>query len=415
MFNIDRWQEIFEAIGKNKLRTFLTGVSVSSGIFILVILLGVGKGLENGVSSQFEKDASNRIETSTWVTNKEYKGLNPGRKIQLRNEDYEMVQQVLGNAIEKKTAQHSNWSANFLYGKETASYRVQGCHADMAYLENISLTEGRFINEKDVLNYGKVTVIGNKVKEELFDDNEKALGKYIQINTVVYLVIGVYTDPGGEREESNAFIPITTAQKVFSAGDQISRMAFTLPKRESYEQALKESQYFQSSLLQLLKGKHIVAPDDNAAIRVFNLIEEAKKYYDLNKMIRLFFWGVGICTILAGVVGVSNIMMIVVKERTKEIGVRKALGATPKVIIGMILHESIFITAVSGLVGLISSLFLLELMGPKIVSDFFTNPSVDFNVAFTTVGILVLAGALAGFVPAYKAANIKPIEALRDE
>lgn len=415
MFNLERWQEIFDAIGKNKLRTFLTGVSVSSGIFILVILLGVGKGLENGVSAQFEKDASNSIETSTWVTNKEYKGLNPGRKIQLRNEDYDMVKQVLGEEIDKKTARYNNWSTNFLYGKETGNYSVQGCHADMSYLENISLVEGRFINEKDVLQYGKVVVIGNKVKQELFDENEQALGKYIQINSVVYLVIGVYTDPGGEREESNAFIPITTAQKVFSAGDMITNMSFTLPKRESYDQALKESQFFQAKLLQMLQNKYLVAPDDKAAIRVFNLIEEAKKFYDLNKMIQLFFWGVGICTILAGVVGVSNIMMIIVKDRTKEIGVRKALGATPKVIIGMILHESIFITAISGVFGLIASLLLLEFVGPKIVSDFFTNPSVDINVALTTVGILVLAGALAGFVPAYKAASIKPIEALRDE
>jgi putative ABC transport system permease protein len=414
MFNIERWQEIFEAIAKNKLRTFLTGISVASGIFILVILLGAGQGLQNGIQKQFERDADGLISVWSGTTTKEYKGLNPGRQIQFKNSDYDVSVQKFKNQLSIKSANYIFWSGILVYGKETGNYRYIGVYPDYLAVENATVIEGRFINERDVLTSEKVTVIGQKVKLDLFKD-KSPIGEQLSIDNINFKVVGVFTDPAGEREETRVYIPLTTTQQAFGVGDKVSVLDFTLSKKETYEEALAQSNQFTEELGQLLRSKNTVAPDDKGAIEINSSIKNVKQFYDLNLYIRLFFWWVGICTIIAGVVGVSNIMLIIVKERTKEIGIRKALGASPLSIIGMILHESIFITTISGFVGLISSLALLELVGPQIQSDYFLNPEVDFGVALTTLVILVFAGALAGFFPAYRAAQIKPIIALRDE
>jgi putative ABC transport system permease protein len=414
MFDIERWQEIFEAIAKNKLRTFLTGVSVASGIFILVILLGVGKGLQNGIEKQFERDADGLIEVWTGTTAKEYKGLNPGRQIQFRNSDYDISVQKFGDLLDKKVSSYSFWNGVIVYGKETGNYQYKGVYPDHQAIENATIVKGRFINNNDLVNSEKVAAIGQKVKLDLFKD-KNPIGEQIVINNINFKVVGVFTDPAGEREESRLYLPLTTTQKAFGIGDKISNLSYTLTKKDTYEEALAQSNKFTEELGQLLRSKNIIAPDDESAIGINNSIKNAKQFYDLNLYIRLFFWWVGICTIIAGVVGVSNIMLIIVKERTKEIGIRKALGASPASIIGMILHESIFITTIAGFVGLLSSLLLLELVGPQVSSDYFLNPEVDFSIALTTLILLVVAGALAGFFPAYRAAKIKPIVALRDE
>ncbi|WP_338408029.1 ABC transporter permease [uncultured Flavobacterium sp.] len=414
MFNIERWQEIFEAIAKNKLRTFLTGISVASGIFILVILLGAGKGLENGIAKQFENDAEGIIEVWSGVTTKEYKGLNPGRQIQLRNSDYKLSLQKFGNQLEKKASTYNQWNGVVVFGKETGNYQYRGVNPDYQFIENATIVEGRFINEYDLKHNEKVGVIGQKIKFDLFK-GKSPLGKLISINRINFKVVGVFTDPSGEREETRIYLPLTTTQKTYGAGDKISTLFYTLHKKATYEEALAESDKFSNELEQLLKSKNIIAPDDSGGVSVNNSVVDAKEFYDLNLYIRLFFWWVGICTIIAGVVGVSNIMLIIVKERTKEIGIRKALGATPISIIGMILHESIFITTIAGFIGLLSSLLLLEFVGPFVKSEYFLNPEVDFSIALTTLVLLIFAGILAGFFPAYHAAKIKPIIALRDE
>lgn len=414
MFNIERWQEIFEAIAKNKLRTFLTGISVASGIFILVILLGAGKGLQNGIEKQFEGDAKGIIEVWSNTTTKEYKGLNPGREIQLRNSDYNLAVQKFGAEIDKKSASLSSWRGLISYGKESGNYQFKGVNPDYVDIENATIIQGRFVNNTDLIHNEKVVAIGLKVKQDLFKDADP-IGKQIAINNINFKVVGVFTDPSGEREESRLYIPMTTNQRAFGAGDKIDGLHFVLEKKDNYIDALAQSKLFTEKVSTALKSKNIIAPDDESALGVYNSVERAKQFYDLNLYIRLFFWWVGICTIIAGVVGVSNIMLIIVKERTKEIGIRKALGASPVSIIGMILHESIFITTIAGFVGLLASLLLLEFVGPMIQSDYFRNPEVDFGVALSTLGILVFAGALAGFFPAYRAAQIKPIVALRDE
>ena len=414
MFNIERWQEIFEAIAKNKLRTFLTGISVASGIFILVILLGAGKGLQNGIAKQFERDAEGIIEVWSGATTKEYKGLNPGRRIQFRNSDYDLTVQKFGDQLAKKASTYNFWNALVSYGKESGNYQYRGVYPDYIAIENATIIKGRFINENDLRNNEKLAVIGLKIKQDLFKDKD-ALGEQIAINNINFKIVGIFTDPAGEREETRVYLPMTTTQRAFGGGDKVSTLFYVLKKKDTYEEALVESTKFSKELDQLLKSKNIVAPDDDSAINVFNSVKNAKQFYDLNLYIRLFFWWVGICTIIAGVVGVSNIMLIIVKERTKEIGIRKALGASPVSIVGMILHESIFITSISGFVGLLASLALLELVGPLVKSEYFLNPEVDFGVAITTLILLVLAGAIAGFFPAYRAAKIRPIVALRDE
>jgi putative ABC transport system permease protein len=415
MFSIERWQEIFETIRKNKLRTFLTGLSVASGIFILVILLGFGEGMANGIAKEFEQDASNRIWVWTQVTSKEYKGLNPGRFIQMENENYEYLAKKYEDDIEFKSSVFRIWQGAVNYKNEAGNYRIEGVYPDYQFIENEAMVEGRYLNYKDHENIEKVVVLGNKVKQELFKKGEDALNNYIQINGINFKVIGVYTDPGGEREETSIFVPISTAQRVFNGSNKIRNLSFTLKPKGTFDETLAASEQFVEEMQQYLKQAHTVAPDDTRAIGTFNTLEEAQRYFALIGNIKFFFWFVGICTIIAGVVGVSNIMLIIVKERTREIGIRKAIGAQPWSIIGMILHEAIFVTAVAGFAGLIVSMGLLEIIGPNIDIDYIINPSVNFNVALSTVLILIFAGALAGFFPAWRAAKIKPIEALRDE
>ena len=414
MFDLERWQEIFDTIRKNKLRTFLTGLSVASGIFILVILLGFGQGMRNGIENEFKQDASTSVWVWPGVTSKEYKGLNPGRRIQLVNENYDKASAMFNDDIEYSSGRIFVRGVSVNYGKEALIYGVQGVGSDFQFIDNAQMAEGRFINYQDEISNGKVAVIGNKIKKDVFGNVETPIGEFIDISGIPFKIVGIFKEMR-EREEENIFIPISTAQRTFNGGNRINNMSFTLPPVDNFDAAVAQAVNFKDDLKQYLQQTHTVAPDDTGAIEVWSAMEEAKRYYGLTNNIKLFFWFVGVCTIIAGVVGVSNIMMIVVKERTREIGIRKALGAKPWSIIAMILHEAIFVTAISGFGGLIFSMALLELLGPHIEVDYIMNPSVNFNVAFSTVIVLIVAGTLAGFVPAYRAAKVKVIESLRDE
>ena len=414
MFNIERWQEIFETLRKNKLRTFLTGLSVASGIFILVILLGFSSGIENGVTSEFQQDATNQISVRTRVTTKGYKGLNPGRRIQMKDEDFTLINNNYDEFLEYRSANYSIWGGQVAYKNETGNYRVQGVMPDNQFIENADISKGRFVNQSDINESKKVAVIGNKVSMDLFK-TENPINKYISIFGISFKVVGVYRDPGGEREESQVFLPLTSSRNAFNGSDNIRNMTFTVKMSDNLDEAVALSQNITEAIERDLKEKHLIAPDDLAAVRVNNTLEEAQKIYSLIDTIKAVFWFIGIGTIIAGVVGVGNIMIIIVKERTKEIGIRKALGAVPSSIIAMILQEAIFVTMFSGLFGLVGGLALLEILGPQVDSPFIKFPQVDFGTAITTVFILVAAGAFAGFLPAYRAAKIKPIVALRDE
>lgn len=416
MFDIERWQEIFDTIRKNKLRTFLTGLSVASGIFILIILLGFGQGMQNGIDDEFKGDAA----TSIWVwpqrTTMEYKGLNPGRRIQLNNENFTNITASMNADYEKASMLFFPRNVQVVYNNDLLVYNVVGTNGDLQTIENEFLTEGRYINQTDVQQNAKVAIISNKIKREAFAAVETPVGEYITISGAGFKIVGVYGEYGrNEGEENRIFIPISTAQLAFHGDDKINNINFMLPEMESFDETVAVNEKFTAALLSYLYKAHNIAPEDKRAIHIWNPIQEAKRFHSLGKGIEVFFWAVGLFTLIAGVVSVSNIMLIVVKERTREIGIRKALGAKPWSIIGMIMHEAIFVTAIAGFTGLIFRMGLLELVGPHVEVDYVLNPAVDFNVALSTVLLLIAAGALAGFIPAWKAVNIRVIQALRDE
>lgn len=415
MFNIERWQEIFEAISKNKLRTALTCISVMSGIFILIILLGIGNGMQNGVKKQFENDAASIVSVWSGPTSLEYKGLNPNRKIDLNTEDYAYLEKRFKGDVEALSGKYRKYGAFATYGKESGSYTFIGLMPDMLYLENAVLNAGRFISEKDMQQKAKVVCIGIRVAKDLFASPDKAIGEFIFVNQIPMKVIGVYTDSGGEREDANLFVPLTTMTQIYNDPNSVGSMHLTLEPEANYESSEIKVNNFLDQYLTHLRKVHKVHPDDTKAIQFFSSLTEAKKFITLNSMISIFFWSIGMLTLFAGIVGVANIMLIIVKERTKEIGIRKALGAQPKSIVAMILHEAIFITTLSGFIGLILSLTVLEFLSKNVKNDYILNPSVDFNISIIVVIILIVSGAVAGYIPARHAAKIKPIIALRDE
>ncbi len=410
MFDWDKWQEIFATIRKNKLRTFLTGFSVAWGIMMLVILLAAGQGLQNGAMSEFLSDAVNTLWVNGGRTSVPYGGYNSNRPIIIENDDYDYVTRSY-NSIIKSSASKNFWGAEIIYGSEAATYEVRAIHPDNQYMENNYIGEGRYINQRDIDEFRKVAVIGRKISKDLFKE-QSPVGKYIRVNGVLFEVVGLYTDEGGDDEEDNVYLPINVGQKILSRTPrEMTRMIVAYDENFSAEQAKS----LEKSITADLAARHGFDPDDRRALRIWNRKENMQEVIGVINGIKVFVWVIGIFTIIAGIIGVTNIMMVVVKERTREIGVRKALGATPGSIIGLIIQESIFITAFSGYIGLVLGVGLVSLIGGNINHDFFKNPEINFQIAVITLGILVLAGALAGFLPARKAATIQPIEALRDE
>lgn len=409
MFDLDKWQEIFSTIRKNKLRTFLTGFSVAWGIFMLIILLGSGYGLENGVKKEFEGDAVNYLWINPGITSKPYKGMKPGRFIRFTDDDYLALSSFEG--VDKSSARISiRFGSMVHYKNESGSYDIVGIHTAYKDLEKLRVTNGRFIHDLDISDVAKTTAIGTVVKNALFK-NEEAIGKYIKINGVPFKVIGVFDDPGGERDMRRVYIPITTAQRVFNQGNRIQNVTLIME-----DASVAESKVMEDKVKNHLSSKYKFDKTDVRAMNIFNTIENFERFMNLFASIRMFIWIIGIGTIIAGIVGVSNIMMIVVKERTKEIGIRKSMGATPWSIISLILQESIVIMSFAGFFGLVCGVWVLEgvssILPPQ---DYFANPEVDVLVAVIATLILIVAGAMAGFVPARKASAIKPVVALRDE
>lgn len=410
MFDTDKWQEIFATMGKNRLRTFLTGFSVAWGIFMLILLLGTGQGLQNGVQAQFKDDASNGIYIRRGQTSTAYKGYQPGRFINFNNEDYSDITTEIDD-VGESSARFYLWGSNTVsYGRETGSFNIIACHPGHQYLEQSIILSGRMINEFDIREYRKSAVIGLRVKESLFRQADP-IGKYIRINGVMFRVVGVFTDEGDENQMQYIYLPISTAQRVFGGRDFVHMIMFSagdadLPRTKEMEEEARG----------ILASRHHFDPADIKAVNIWNNFENYQRFMRLFEGIRIFIWMIGIFTIIAGIVGVSNIMIIVVKDRTREIGIRKALGARPSSIVGMILQESIFITGVAGYSGLVAGVVLLELLGPMIpASEFFVNPAVDIRVALLATLVLIIAGGLAGLFPALRASRIKPVEALKDE
>ncbi len=410
MFDLDKWQEIFASLRKNWLRTLLTSISVAWGIFILIILLGSGKGLENGVKHMFRDDAINSIWMFGGTTSVPYKGLKPGRVTRFTNEDYSLIKDQVDGVEHISSRFRLSGSVTVTYKSEFGSFDVRCVHPAYVHIENTIITEGRYVNDQDVANFRKVVAIGRRVKDALFK-SENPMGKHLMINGVAFKVVGIFSDEGSDSEEEKVYIPVSTAQRAFGGSNRVNQVMFTIG-----DATLEESMVIADDLLQEMSQKHLFDPEDQRAIHIRNNVKEFQRFQKVLGGIAVFIWVIGIMTIIAGVVGVSNIMLIVVKERTKEIGIRKAIGATPRSIVFMILQEAIFITSVSGYIGLVAGIGLLELVNTVMPpTPFFRYPEVDLGIAITAVIVLVVAGALAGLFPALKAASIKPIEALRAE
>ncbi len=410
MFDLDKWFEIFGTIRKNKLRTFLTGFSVAWGIMMLVVLLGAGEGLKNGTTSRFLADATNTLWINGGRTSLSGKGFKADRPITLKNEDLTRSLQQNPGLLEY-TASRNFWNSQVTFQSETGTYEVRGIHPGNQYMEKNQVLKGRYISEKDLDEARKVAVVGNKIVKDIFKEVEP-IGKYLRVNGVLFEVVGIYSDAGGENEEDNVYLPVNVAQKTLSqTPEDLSR--FMVAFDESY--TLEQSMELQTKIIEDLAVHHNFNPEDKRAVRVWNRLENMKEAVGIINGINIFVWVIGIFTIIAGIIGVSNIMMIVVKERTREIGIRKSLGATPGSIISLIMQESVVITLFSGYIGLVLGVLVVNGVGGSIESEMFSKPEVNFELALITLAILVVAGALAGFFPARRAALIKPIEALREE
>ncbi|HXD93004.1 MAG TPA: ABC transporter permease [Bacteroidia bacterium] len=409
MFNRDNWQEIFETIGKNKLRTFLTAFSVAWGIFIMVVLSGAGNGLRNGAQSQFGNDAANSIYIEGGNTSMAYNGLKPNRQIQLNNDDYDLIQNKI-KEIDNASAMYKHHETKTLsYKKEHAGFLVRPVMPQHQELERARIIKGRFFNMNDLNACSKVCAIGKPVAETLFK-NEDPIGKYIDVGGTKYMVTGVFDDPG-RGDNDRIYIPLTTAQRAWNGKNYVDVMWFTTGSA-----GIERSEEIVKQLRQLMGAKHDFNPKDEDALGVYNNNVQYERTMGMLDGIKIFVTIIGIFTLIAGIVGVSNIMMIIVKERTKEIGIRKALGATPYSIVSQIMLESVFITGTAGYIGLVLGVALIEgLRKVGVDSDFFKNPEIDFGLAIFATILLVVSGALAGLIPSIRAARIEPVIALRED
>ena len=408
MFDLDRWREIFQSINKNKLRSVMSGFTVAFAILLFTLLFGIVSGLKNTFEGAFVDDAANSMIVRVWKTTKPFKGLQSNRRIQLKNPDYEYLEDKYDSKIDLMTARiFKNFSIS--YDNKQDNYSVTAVHPDHQFLEKTIIDEGRYINQLDINESSKVIVIGRLIKSDLFGE-KPALGKRVNVGGISYKVIGIFSDDGGDNEERVAYIPVTTAQKLYGNNDYLSQI------RIGYNQDLNldEAIAFGNLIERDMRSKLDIHPDDQSALSVRNMAE-GRKGVDVF-MIALFFIVVfiGSGTLIAGIIGISNIMIFVIKERTKEFGIRKALGAKPSSIVGMVVQESVLITTIAGYLGLTLGTYILSLIGNSLEKDYFIkDPSVSQGLVIGATFVLIISGLIAALVPARKASKIKPVVALR--
>jgi putative ABC transport system permease protein len=422
MFDRDKWNEILEALSANTFRTILTAFGVFWGIFILVILLAAGNGLENGVKKGFSGIATNTMFMWTQATSKAYKGLPQTRQFNFKNDDVPALKENFPDLLyvsPRNQLGGYQGANNVIRGTKTAAFTVYGDYPELIKQESMTVTKGRFVNQQDIVNKRKIAIIGQGVIDELYVKAEEVIGTYIKINGVNFMVVGVYKAKshggGGDAEsaQKNIFIPFTTFQQAFNFGDTVGWMALTAKDNASITE-------LKPKIFEFMKARHSIHPDDERAIGNFDLFEEFSKIQGLFLILRFIAYFVGTLVLLSGIIGISNIMLIVVKERTKEIGIRRALGATPRAIRSQILTEAIFLTIIAGMFGIAVATGLLAVVNMILDSMpsedmMFANPSVDLGVVFIALLILICSGLLAGFIPAQTAINVKPVDALRAE
>lgn len=413
MFDI--WREIFSTIKKNKLRTFLTGFSMAWGIFMLILLLGAGNGLKNGVSSNFGNSAKNSVRLWPGRTSLPYEGWQKGRQIKFDATDEAYLKREFPN-ISAYSSSIERWNSVISYGKEYGTNALMGISPDYRRIQNIEVKagKGRFINEVDMREARKVIVIHQKTADGLFR-GEEPLGKYVVVDKVAYQVIGVYEDEN-MNQLPEVLIPLTTAQRIYNPESGYDMIAFLVEDLKTNE----ANEEFDQSMRSRMAAKHSFDVKDRRAMWVWNKLKNYMQTMGIFNGINLFVWVIGIGTLIAGVVGVSNIMLITVKERTKEFGIRKSLGATPFSILKLILLEALLITGFFGYIGMVVGVGLTEMVN-KVLEEgssdmsVFKNPTVDISIVLAATFVLIVSGLLAGYFPAKKAVSIKPIEALRYE
>lgn len=420
MFDLDKWEEIWRTMMQHRLRTILTAFGVFWGIFMLVILLGAGNGLRNGAMQNFDI-ARNAVFVWTEETTVPFEGFDAGRVIQLDNEDLTAVRQLDEvDVIAPRLQVGNRFSGQALpivRDENSVAFAIMGDAPEFLDIKPYILEHGRFLNDIDMERGRKVAVIGKRVRDELFDMEEEAVGDYVRIGGVPFLVVGVFdTRVMGEQainELQTVHIPLSTAQRTFNLGNKITWFGFIPADGATATET-------EDAVKAVFRARHHISPDDRQAVQSVNVEREFRKMQGVFGGIAGFSWFVAVGTIIAGMVGVANIMMIVVKERTREIGIRKSVGAKPVSIIGMIILEALVISGVAGYLGLVCGVFLIEgvalameQLGAQ--SDFFANPEIDFGVAVSAIAVLVFSGALAGFFPGLMAARVNPVYALRDE
>ena len=409
MFSRDNWKEIFQTIQKNKLRTFLSGFTVALGIFIFVALLGLGNGLKNTFKEFFGSDSTNVMYLYPGRTSLPYKGYKSGRSVEFDNSDIVDIEKNFSLFLEYVTPRISR-QALISYRSESNNYSTQGVAPSNQVAEGSIIMKGRYLNDIDVIDRNKYAVIGRLIEKDLFK-GKNSIGKFVDVGGSSFKVIGVFQDDGGDDEERVMFIPYTTRQLIEKNNDKVDEIVVGFRPEIGYEGAMA----FDASLDDFLRQKKFINPADENGIYVRNVAEQMQQNQQMGVALQLIITFVAFGTIVAGIIGISNIMVFVVKERTKELGVRKALGATPSSVVSTILLESIFITTVSGFIGMIIGIAVLSSLGEILEDYFIKNPYIDMSVAVYATIILIVFGAVAGYVPARRAAKIKPIVALRDE
>ncbi len=419
MFDLDHFQEIWITITRNKSRSVLTGFGIFWGIFMLIIMLGAGKGLQNGMMKGVDGFATNSCFLYSSTTNEAYKGFRKGRRWDIHNKDIEAIKRnVPGLEFISPMLWGARSANNVARNDKAGTFGVRGLQPDYARIEQQRMKFGRFINDVDMRQKRKVCVIGTKVYDELFAKNENPLGEYIRVNGIYYQVVGVASgisriSIGGKSEES-VVIPFSTMQQINNQGDIVHFMGASAKKGYSAED-------LELDIAKILRSQNDVSPTDTQAVGSFNLEKQFKIFDYLFLGIGILIWIVGIGTLFAGIIGVSNIMLVTVKERTKEIGVRRALGAKPLTILKQIISESLLLTSLSGILGLCFGVAVLGMVNSGLESapaddnTFFMNPIVPFNVAIVSLIILLFSGIIAGAIPAWRALQIKAIDAIREE
>lgn len=409
MFDLDRWQEIFSSIRSNVLRTVLSGFTVALGLYIFIVLFGIGNGLQNAFTKGFARDAQNLISIFTGKTTVPYKGLQTDRTVTMNNDDYSALTSDKKENIEYATPRYTaNWLVK--YGKESGSYQINGADPDEKYIENRKLLEGRYLSPSDISRKQNVAVIGRMVQRDLIKDGSP-VGKDLNINGTMFKVVGIFSDDGGDWDERHITVPLTTLQQMKKGSDTISTIYITYDPKMSPEAAIK----YGDDLKTQLKARKSVSPDDENAVLVWNNAQNMGETFKFMFVLAVIVGFIGMGTLMAGIIGISNIMVYIVKERTREIGVRKAIGAKPAGIVALIIQESIVITVISGIVGVGLGVLTLKLIGNNLEKYFIISPGVGWGLVTVAFLCLVVSGTVAGFIPAYRASKIKPIEALRTE